>query len=235
MVAEVLECIRVREGRVTTTRAISDLLPKERDAAENYLMEDMLQREINEVRNLVGAAAIEERLADLSLVKSVLDRMAEQDAAAMDALREANQGSCRIMLSNLPRLSVLQKYALAVVFKLGHAVTQTGKDAATPTRVRALFAELARHIIAKSTSLVQKFSATIDQLVDEYDGEEAEVDWTAGANNHYSSGSVRRVIIDDDDDDDELPVPVPANGPNSPSYSPTSPSYSPTSPSYNPN
>ena len=70
------------------------------------------------------------------------------------------------------------------------------------------------------------------------DAEEAETDWAAGANfggSGSGSGGPRRVILDDDDDDDELPMPVPANGPNSPSYSPTSPSYSPTSPSYNPN
>jgi len=68
------------------------------------------------------------------------------------------------------------------------------------------------------------------------DEEEAEVDWTAGAN-VGGSGSVRRVIIDDDDDEEEdLPsaaaAPSAAAEPTSPSYRPVSPSYSPTSPSY---
>ena len=177
MMAEVLECIRVREGRVTTVRAISDFLggATADRPAEKYLLEDMVQREINDLRNLLGATAVAERLADLAFVKSVLDRMAEGDAAAMDEMIETDQGTCKIMLSNLPRLTVLQKYALAVVFKLGHAVTQMGKDSAALTRVKGLFAEVARYVIGKSMSLVQKLSATVDRLVDEFDGEEAEV------------------------------------------------------------
>ena len=176
MMAEVLECIRVREGGVTTAQAIGDLLKRGAGCtAERYLLEDMVQREINDLRNLVGLTAVAERLGDLSFVKSVLDRMAERDVAAMDEIVVIGQRSCKVLLSQLPRLTVLQKYALAVVFKLGHALTQMGKDSAALARAKAPFAEVARHVIAKSISLVQKFSATVERVADGFDGEEAEV------------------------------------------------------------
>ena len=176
MMAEVLECIREREGGVTTAQAIGDLLNRGAEcAAEKYLLEDMVQREINDLRNLVGATAVAERLGDLTFVKSVLDWMAERDVAVMDDIVQAGQRSCKVLLSHLPRLTVLQKYALAVVFKLGHAVTQSGKDSAALARAKAPFAEVARHVIAKSISLVQKFSATVERVADGFDGEEAEV------------------------------------------------------------
>lgn len=173
LVAAVLDCLWAREGgRKSTADRIAEMLKAGLSGQLGCcLMEDTIQREINDLRSLAGPAAVTERLGDLSLVKLALERMTEQEKMLMNSMATMDQAACKNLVAELPRLSVLQKYIIAVVFKLAHGVTKG--DPYPPSK--AMFVEVARCVVAKSLSLVHTFMSATDRLSDEFDGEEAEI------------------------------------------------------------